>query len=185
MNTKLIHSIKIDENITVKLAIPEELTAIELKGLFLKADKLFKLSDATHLIPIEPTTTAQNINNNKRTTYSKRWTEQETEFLKNNVLTMDKQQISDKLNRNLREVQNKIYQLGIKIPRLKKEGGSRYKARFTPEQREEIYNEWKVNPDLHFLAQKFKLEYEKVKGVVMYCRMIESRKKKMEEQNNV
>ena len=40
------HEIIIDDNILVKLKIPKVLTAMELKALSMKADKMFKLSDA-------------------------------------------------------------------------------------------------------------------------------------------
>jgi len=41
------HEVIVDDNIIVKLKIPKILTAMELKALSMKADKLFKLSDAT------------------------------------------------------------------------------------------------------------------------------------------
>jgi len=44
---KIEHEIKIDDNIIVKMNIPKVLTAIELKALMHKANKLFNLSEVT------------------------------------------------------------------------------------------------------------------------------------------
>lgn len=43
----LEHEVIIDDNILVKLKIPKILTAMELKALSIKADKMFKISEVT------------------------------------------------------------------------------------------------------------------------------------------
>ena len=47
-NEELIkHKIKVDDNITMEIAIPKVMNALQFKGITMKANKLFNLSEAS------------------------------------------------------------------------------------------------------------------------------------------
>ena len=43
----IMHKIKVDDNITMEIAIPKIMNALQFKGLTMKANKLFNLSEAS------------------------------------------------------------------------------------------------------------------------------------------
>ena len=56
----LLHTIKVDEYISVDMKIPRELDALSLKGLMLKANRLLNLSEVA--IPVATPKTRNKVN---------------------------------------------------------------------------------------------------------------------------
>ena len=97
--TKL-HKIIIDSNLSVDMLIPVELTAIELKGLMVKANKLFNLSQ-----------TGLGLVSKKRKSLEK-WDENELEIIMKNYGKLEPKQIAKLLpTRTKKQISMKIYYL--------------------------------------------------------------------------
>lgn len=90
------HDVIVDDNISVKLKIPKVMTAIELKALSMKADKLFKLSDVNIPRSYKKRTTATN-ENGKRAMFTEEMGREIYEWRSKNHMSYE--QIAVRLNK--------------------------------------------------------------------------------------
>lgn len=126
------HEVEIDDNISATLKIPKKMTAIDLKSLMLKANKMFNLAE----VPI-----MAKRNGYAKRNYANQWTpEHSKQFLKDydNASHGDKEALVAKYGfSSLNSLQSRLYKvramLGVKSERKESAG-----IIFSPELKEQI-----------------------------------------------
>lgn len=104
------HIVEIDKYIEVKLKIPKRLSAMDLKGLMSKTDKLFKLSEAKMVSTAEKKNNKESEPNRNQGQIGSFWTPEREKILKQKYKKVPIKTLQDELGaRNMQMIHQKVH----------------------------------------------------------------------------